>query len=263
MKPKKKKKATLPTAKIVEAVSEPTERQAFTHRRLFDIYALFREGLTAPQVCKAVGISERTLYRWTRSRSIVAAARKYAEEDAHSQSMTLGDHILMRLPDDLKDLWAELEAASDSSSAEDFDLSKKDCGEMMRMQLFAYTLATKAMFNVSEACRLTGIAYSQYTSWKRAKPDFFLILQTIQEMKLDWCESHLMRLIARGDSPATIHAMKTLGRKRGFGDHKEVEIKGDLGLSLTTVDILELDLPDEVLQQIAEAMAKLPAPETE
>lgn len=71
---------------------------------------------------------------------------------------------------------------------------------------------------VSTACKEAGVSRSAYYKWRAADGEFARAVADVQEEQADFVEDRLMRLIAEGDTTATIFYLKTKGRTRGYTD---------------------------------------------
>jgi len=80
-------------------------------------------------------------------------------------------------------------------------------------------------FNASETCRQIGIARQTYGKWIIEDPKFVAALHEAMEMRLDEIEAALMGQIREGNVTATIFALKSIGKKRGYIEGSPVKIK--------------------------------------
>ena len=78
------------------------------------------------------------------------------------------------------------------------------------------------LFNVTEACNKIGIDRSTYYRWLENDPDFAQAVQDAREEKIDFIENQLLERIAEGDTVATIFALKSLAKHRGYVERQEV-----------------------------------------
>jgi hypothetical protein len=108
-------------------------------------------------------------------------------------------------------------------------------GKSKRTRQKSWLEAFKAnSFNISKACLTIGIDRSTYYRWMN-DPDFTKSVKDAREEKIDFIESQLFRKIADGDTTSIIFALKTLGKKRGYIERKE--ISGPEGSPLPSIDV--------------------------
>lgn len=83
----------------------------------------------------------------------------------------------------------------------------------------------RASWNISEACRETGIGRSTYYRWLRSSPQFSEAIDEAKEAQVDRAESALFKKIEAGDTTAIIFTLKTIGAVRGWieGGRRKIE----------------------------------------
>ncbi len=76
--------------------------------------------------------------------------------------------------------------------------------------------------NVKQACdKMKGARQTHY-NWIEQDEYYRQRVEEIREMRLDFAESELMKLIKEGNVAATIFFLKTQGKKRGYVERQEV-----------------------------------------
>jgi|GEM_PF-1275813 len=98
-----------------------------------------------------------------------------------------------------------------------------------RQNLFLKTYLDTA-FNITEACKVTGVMRSTFRLWLKKYPEFEERFSEAFESKKDFIEDKLLENIKANDSACIIHASKTLLRDRGYGEKQEIEISGKFGV---------------------------------
>lgn len=82
-------------------------------------------------------------------------------------------------------------------------------------------------FNLTEACKKTGVSHWQAWKWLKNDPDFTSAWEDAKEAAkdrlLDACELMLRQNILQGDNTAMIFYMKTIGRLRGYQERVQVD----------------------------------------
>jgi|TARA_B100001094_G_scaffold162653_1_gene157386 hypothetical protein len=77
---------------------------------------------------------------------------------------------------------------------------------------------------VSKACEESEISRTQFYKWCKDDKDFATTVDELQNVVLDFAESTLHKLIADGNTAATIFFLKTKGKKRGFIEKQELDL---------------------------------------
>ena len=82
----------------------------------------------------------------------------------------------------------------------------------------------KALGVVSTACKAVGISRDTHYRWLKQDIDYKRGVTELENVALDFAESHLHKLIQDGSPAATIFFLKTKGKKRGYVERQEVEV---------------------------------------
>ena len=77
---------------------------------------------------------------------------------------------------------------------------------------------------VTTACNVVGIHRDSHYRWLKEDAEYDQAVKSIEDVALDFAESHLHELIKSGNPAATIFLLKTKGRKRGYIERQEVEV---------------------------------------
>lgn len=80
----------------------------------------------------------------------------------------------------------------------------------------------KYMGVVTTAAKSIGIARSTYYDWMDTDPAFKQRILDLREIKKDFVESKLLKLVEEGDTAATIFSAKTLLKDRGYVERTEI-----------------------------------------
>jgi hypothetical protein len=102
------------------------------------------------------------------------------------------------------------------------------------------TAAKKAMIEaleqslgvVSLAVSAVGIARSTHYKWMEEDPEYRDAINDIAEGVIDFVESKLHQRIKDGDTTSMIFFLKTKGKKRGYVEKTESDVKVDGGVTL-------------------------------
>jgi hypothetical protein len=97
---------------------------------------------------------------------------------------------------------------------------------------------------ISSACESVDMSRQTYYNWLAADPDFAVAVDEVQESMIDFVESKLMQKINgiecmtdKGDvyelppsDTAIIFFLKTKGKKRGYVEKSEIDLRGNVAL---------------------------------
>ena len=88
----------------------------------------------------------------------------------------------------------------------------------------------KTLGIVSSACQIVNINRSTHYNWIKEDDEYKQAVEDISEMAIDFAESKLFNQIKDENTTATIFYLKTKGKKRGYIERVEQDIKGSLSL---------------------------------
>lgn len=89
----------------------------------------------------------------------------------------------------------------------------------------------KSLGVVTTACQSVGISRDTHYRWLKDDPDYKTRVDELENIALDFAESHLHMLIKDGSAAATIFYLKTRGKRRGYVERQEVELSEKKPLS--------------------------------
>lgn len=89
---------------------------------------------------------------------------------------------------------------------------------------------------VSTACREVGISRQTHYRWLDEDKEYKEAVEDISEMAIDVAESNLHKLIKGGDTTAIIFYLKTKGKKRGFVEKNELDLRTPEGITIVYED---------------------------
>lgn len=90
----------------------------------------------------------------------------------------------------------------------------------------------KAKGIVTKACEAAVMPRSTYYLWYNNDPEFKAECDTINDVVLDFAEEKLYKLVEDGDTTATIFLLKTRGKKRGYVEKQEVDLRTPDGVTV-------------------------------
>lgn len=86
----------------------------------------------------------------------------------------------------------------------------------------------KSLGIVTSACKASNISRDTYYRWLKEDKVFKKAAKEIENVALDFAESQLHKQIAKGNPLSTIFYLKCKGKKRGYIEQNNVEIKGNM-----------------------------------
>ena len=100
----------------------------------------------------------------------------------------------------------------------------------------------KSLGVVTSACKSVGISRETHYRWLREDDEYKNMVESISDIALDFAETQLQKQIKEGSTAATIFYLKTKGKKRGYIERVEQEIRGGLENKLE-ISIIRTDTP--------------------
>lgn len=191
---------------------------------------LARDGKTDKQIGRALGVGEVTWKGWVGGKA--PGLREILDEAraVHSPEKAAVEYVFGNVSADLRG-WLR-----DSMLLEDAALDPVDREELQdRLQagyrtmhvrtqqhLFLHVMVQRR-FNVSEACRITGMAYARYVKWHAEDDNFRRLTAELRVHLKNWGQDALMKLVEQGNPAAVIFFNKTLNADMGYQVVKRVE----------------------------------------
>lgn len=90
----------------------------------------------------------------------------------------------------------------------------------------------KSLGIVSTACKEIDISRQTHYRWQTEDEEYKRAVDDISEAAIDVAESELHKLIKKGDTTAIIFYLKTKGKKRGYIERQEVDVRTPDGLTI-------------------------------
>ena len=94
-------------------------------------------------------------------------------------------------------------------------------GKQLRQQAMLAALE-KSLGVVTTAAKNIGIDRGTHYLWMNEDAEYKAAVDALQDMAIDFAETHLHQLILNGDTAATIFYLKTKGKKRGYVERQEL-----------------------------------------
>lgn len=82
--------------------------------------------------------------------------------------------------------------------------------------------------NVTLSCKALNISRDTHYRWMREDKDYRKAVKDMENAALDFAESELLKQIAKGNPLSTIFFLKCKGKKRGYIEQSNLEIRGNM-----------------------------------
>jgi transposase len=227
------------------------------------IFQLAKQGLSNQAIWECFGLHQGTWERWLERYPAIKDALDQARGKSKDGTFeSFREYIAGRLPEELKEIWKEVMSTMDdegSSTIDKVEAMLKDAGKRARQHLFVHALF-HYNFNISKACRACNTSRTRFNRWVMEEPEFGEMLNEMHQVKKDFFDEALVKLVKSGDRNAIIFANKTVNADRyaappvtkrieGKVDHKHAHVHG-------AVDLEELDIPLETKKLMLKALRK-------
>jgi hypothetical protein len=100
--------------------------------------------------------------------------------------------------------------------------------ELDLKQLAMIEAMEKNLGIVTTACKQVGINRSTHYEWLKTNKTYRKEIKDIENVALDFAESHLHKQIAKGNPLSTMFYLKCKGKGRGYIEQNIVELKGNM-----------------------------------
>jgi len=81
---------------------------------------------------------------------------------------------------------------------------------------------------VTNACKAIGISIPMHYKWLKEDAEYRRAVKDMENAALDFAESQLLKQIQKGNPLSTIFYLKCKGKKRGYIEQNNLEIKGNM-----------------------------------
>ena len=81
---------------------------------------------------------------------------------------------------------------------------------------------------VTNACKAIGISRPMHYKWLKEDAEYRRAVKDMENAALDFAESQLLKQIQKGNPLSTIFYLKCKGKKRGYIEQNNLEIKGNM-----------------------------------
>lgn len=108
---------------------------------------------------------------------------------------------------------------------------------------------SKKAANKSATAMALGVSRNTLDHWREKDPKLNELMTDVEEALLDFSESKLLEQIKDGNMTAVIFHLKTKGKKRGYTEGEEVEVRSTSDLDLSGLTNEEMVLFGKLLKK--------------
>lgn len=234
-------------------------RTKYKEEIVFKVYELAASGLSDGSVARALGIALPTYNTWKKKRKLFALAitsGRKRHQNPDGSVTTVADYVYKRLPKRVRKTWDRIHALDKAKvGVEKIERILEKKGKIMRQRLLLHAI-TVSNFSISSALRKVNISLAQFTRWKEKDSDFAKLVEEVEWHRKNFFEDHLVKLVAGGDSSATVFVNRTLNRDRGYNEKSQVDVNFRGSVDVNVLDVDSLDLSMAVRKAILDAIRK-------
>jgi hypothetical protein len=99
----------------------------------------------------------------------------------------------------------------------------------------------KSLGIVTNACQMCNVSRETFYTYMEKDAEFKKQIEDIENTQADFVESQFMKNIKNGDTSCIIFYLKTKGRKRGYTERQELDVKLT-GVQIVAKDTKQADL---------------------
>lgn len=104
----------------------------------------------------------------------------------------------------------------------------QDQDRTLKSKLAMLDALEKTLGVVTSAAKIVGIDRTTHYIWLEHDEDYKRAVTDIENVAIDFAESHLHKQIKKGNTPATVFYLKTKGKKRGYVEKQELDLTGEI-----------------------------------
>jgi len=239
---------------------------------LFEIYEAAKMQKNKAAIARKVGINLNTFRRREKTRSALKVAlvkgkefREKVQGSLDGDETNILEYVYKRLDPEMKEYWDELNRIEKVSKGNKISASKKierlfSGHEKVRMRQCLFIHAWLCSnFSISAALRKINLTRAVYNQWKNRSPKFAQLCDDVIFFKKDFAESAICRLVAAGDTTATIELNRAYNRNLGFG-RSDVKVKHEgeiIHTHIVKMSDVEKNLSLEARRELLHAMQKV------
>lgn len=188
------------------------------------VYEMARDGMSVRAVKEVLGVSDRAWKkRWRSDPALRDAAKRGRECRRGGDGAFMTGYVFKHLSPELHKAYRELDRVFEvEDHPERFvEAILTPFGDRARKALYIHALVC-SNFDGSRAGRKCGVSRDQIRRWCSRDREFARMVESeVREIKCDFVEGNVFRLVERGDTAATLWAAKCLLKSRGYSSQKD------------------------------------------
>jgi hypothetical protein len=222
---------------------------AWKQEHILTTYDLAKSGYVQEEIAKAIGVTVGTFINWKKKYPILRKALRkgcaYRKGEQHN-GFSFRDYVYERLSSECKETWDKINEIEKKKNGYAMIQSLLDQrGVTIRQHLFLYAW-TSSNFSLSRACKKVCINRQTFINWCETDSDFAELVEEIDWHKKNFFEEHLCKLVAGGDTAATIMVNKTYNADRGYGEKTKIEVETkETHEHIVRLDVLGLSIEEK------------------
>jgi hypothetical protein len=218
---------------------------------LIDWYDAWLRLEDASDVANALNVTTATVHNHLDKYADLKYAKEQADKRRGARTV-FSRYILDSLSAEARETWAKMQFWENSTSSfERVESILSGKTKRVRQEIFLHAVISTG-FDLSAACRMSGVSYDMLQGWRETDMDFRRMVEEIQFHKKNFFERALIGLVEQGHPAATIHANETVNADRGYS--KKLTITNNDGAGRFSIDDLDLDI--DTRRKVLEAIRK-------
>lgn len=232
-------------------------KSKWSDENYFLAYEYSKGGFKDTKIAKLLSVPLSTFRDWKSRKPLLKKALRMGRDSKFgaNSDFSFQDFVLGKLSPENQKLYKKIVKLDNTKSG----LAKIEAlltgqGLRARQSLFVHSWLS-GNFNLSKALRRVGINRGTFERWCR-DPQFRDMVNEIDDIKGDFFEEHLIKLVKKGSESATVFANKTYNQKRGYQQKSAVDVthSGTVEHTHKVVPMESLDLPIRTRRRILEAI---------
>jgi hypothetical protein len=108
------------------------------------------------------------------------------------------------------------------------NIEKAELQKTIENKLKLLEALEKSLGIVTSACKIANLSRSNHYEWLKTDKEYRARVKEIENVAIDFVETHLHKQIAKGNPLSTIFYLKCKGKKRGYIEQNNIEIRGNM-----------------------------------
>jgi hypothetical protein len=108
------------------------------------------------------------------------------------------------------------------------NIEKAELQKTIENKLKLLEALEKSLGIVTSACKIANLSRGNHYVWMKTDKEYRARVKEIENVAIDFVETHLHKQIAKGNPLSTIFYLKCKGKKRGYIEQNNIEIRGNM-----------------------------------